>query len=91
MAFAASADGYPPHMLTPWEADLRATLDTMPRRVRAELLRALRLQPEALDEEIATWELDPRTHEWAGLLRELRDEPLAMLTVREMLERQLGG
>lgn len=52
----------------------------MPRRVRAELLRALRLQPEALDEEIQRWEFDPRTESWAGLLRDLRDEPAARLT-----------
>ena len=62
----------------------------MPRRVRAELLRALRLQPEALDEEIRRWETDPRTQGWAETLRELRDEPVAKLTVREMLERDLG-
>ena len=73
-------------MLTPWEADLRATLDLMPKRVRAELLRALRLQPRALDEEIARYEAHPETRAWAGTLGELRGEPAAMLTVREMLE-----
>jgi len=40
-----------PVILSPWAADLHAALDQMPRRVRAELLRALRLQPEAFDEE----------------------------------------
>lgn len=34
-------------MLSPWESDLSVALDQMPRRVRAELLRALRLQPDA--------------------------------------------
>jgi hypothetical protein len=77
-------------VLTPWEADLRATLDLMPRRVRAELLRALRLQPGALDEEIARCQADPETRAWAGTLGELREEPAAMLTVREMLERGLA-
>lgn len=62
-----------PTMLGPWGAHLRATLDQMPRRVRAELLRALRLQPEALDEEIARGESDPGTQGWAGMLRELRE------------------
>lgn len=59
-------------MLTPWEADLKAVLDTMPRRVRAELLRVLRLRPEDLDDEIERWEFDPRTQGWAGMLRDLR-------------------
>lgn len=58
-------------------------------RVRVELLRALRLQPDALDEEIIRWESDPRTQGCAGMLRELRDEPVAMFTVREMLEREI--
>ena len=53
-------------MLTPWEADLRTVLDAMPRRVRAELLRAHHLQPEALDEKIALWESDPQTREVGG-------------------------
>lgn len=75
-------------MLSPWESGLRSALNQMPRRVRAELLRALRLQPEALDE-ITRLESDPRTQGWAETLRELRDEPLARLTVREMLERDL--
>jgi len=56
-------------MLTPWEADLRSTLDAMPRRVKAELLRALQLRPEHMDEEIARWEADPRTRGWARVLR----------------------
>lgn len=50
-----------------WQADLRAALDQMPRRVRAELLRALRLQSEALDEEIGRRESDPRTQVWAAM------------------------
>jgi len=33
------------------------------------------LQPEALDEEIARWESDPRTKRWAQMLQGLRDEP----------------
>lgn len=77
-------------MLGPWGAHLRATLDQMPRRVRAELLRALRLQPEALDEEIARGESDPGTQGWAGMLRSFANEPVAGLTVREMRERDLG-
>ena len=48
------------------------------------------LQPEALDEEIARWELDPRTWGGRGCCRDLRGEPAAMLTVREMLERDLN-
>lgn len=75
-------------MLSPWESELSAALDDMPRRVRAELLRALRLQPGALDEEIGRWESDPRTQGWGKMLREPRDEPVARLTVREMLERE---
>jgi hypothetical protein len=59
----------------------------MPVRARAELLRALRLRPADLEEEISRWESDPRTQGWAELLGELRDEPVARLTVREMLER----
>ena len=63
-----------------------AALDQMPRRLRAELLRTLRLRADALDEEIRRWESDPHTQGWAETLRGLRDEPVARLTVREMLE-----
>jgi hypothetical protein len=76
-------------MQSPWESSLRSALDQMPRRVRAELLRVLRLQPEALDEEIRRWESDPGTQRWAAMLRELRDEPVARLTVPEALEREI--
>ncbi len=78
-------------MLAPWEENLRTALDQMPRPLRAELLRTLRLQPEALEEEITRWEADPRTQTWAAMLRELRNEPIAMLTVRDMLKRDIAS
>lgn len=73
-------------MQSPWEDDLRVALGQIPRPVRAELLRPLRLQPEALDEEIARRESDPRTR-GSETLRQLRDEPVARLTVSKVMER----
>lgn len=56
---------------------------------RAETAPSPRAQPEAYDEEIRRWESEPRTQGWAVMLWELRGEPVARLTVREWLEREL--
>lgn len=71
----------------PWEAQARATLKQISASGRAELLRALRHQPEALAELIARWETDPRSEGWAKLVRRLQDEPV-MWTMRAILERE---